>query len=120
MRSFINSRYVFLSRNYRIIVLFFILGVFTPRIYSQTNQELINKGKALYTANCTACHNRDPKKNGTLGPDIFGSSLELLTLRILKLEYPKGYVPKRKSKAMRKLPHLAKNIPAIHAFLNTK
>ena len=79
---------------------------------------LAEKGKAVYFANCTTCHNSDPHRPGTLGPDVWGSSLALLEARILRAEYPPGYDSKRKSKAMVALPHLRGDIPAIHAFLN--
>jgi hypothetical protein len=32
-------------------------------------------------------------------------------------QYPDGYVPKRKTKIMKKLPQLEKDIPNIHAWI---
>jgi mono/diheme cytochrome c family protein len=40
------------------------------------------KGKAVYLSNCIACHNPDPNKPGSIGPDVASSSLELITARI--------------------------------------
>jgi mono/diheme cytochrome c family protein len=80
--------------------------------------DLVRRGRAVYNGNCTACHATDPHKAGTLGPDLFGSSLELLEARVLRGDYPPGYEPKRKSQAMPKLPHLKDDLPALHAFLN--
>jgi hypothetical protein len=37
----------------------------------------------------------------------------------MKISYPPNYVPKRKSKSMIALPQLEKEIPAIHAYLNS-
>ena len=37
------------------------------------------KGKVVYNANCVSCHNLDPKKQGSIGPQIYGSSKELLS-----------------------------------------
>lgn len=80
--------------------------------------DLASRGRAVYLANCTACHNSDPHRAGALGPEIAGSSLALVEARVLRAEYPPGYEPKRKSKAMVALPQLQAEIPAIVAFLN--
>ncbi|NJM09811.1 MAG: cytochrome c [Bdellovibrionaceae bacterium] len=76
-------------------------------------------GKRLYATHCTACHNPDPKKEGGLGPAVFGSSLELLERRLVHGDYPPGYKPKRDSKVMARLPFLKDEIPALHAYLNS-
>lgn len=81
-------------------------------------QALIETGKKIYRSQCIACHNFDITKDGVQGPAIAGSSLELLEARIMRLEYPAGYKPKRATKNMRALPMLKKYIPALHAFLN--
>ena len=44
--------------------------------------------------------------------------MELLEARVVRGEYPPGYEPKRKSKAMVPLPQVKADIPALHAFLN--
>src|SRR4051812_38114819 len=75
---------------------------------------LVSEGKSSYQANCTACHNGDPKKPGALGPELFGSSMELIKARVLKGEYPQGYKPKRQTRLMTPLPHLKGDIPALH------
>jgi mono/diheme cytochrome c family protein len=80
--------------------------------------ELAQRGRMIYLTACTACHNGNPRVAGALGPDVFGSSLELLTARIMGAKYPAGYKPKRPSHTMAPLPHLRAEIPALHAFLN--
>jgi mono/diheme cytochrome c family protein len=82
--------------------------------------KLLAKGKLVYFSNCISCHNRDPKLPGSLGPEIFGSTLELLTARILRAEYPAGYTPKRQSHAMPAQPHLSGDVDALTAYLNKK
>ena len=77
------------------------------------------RGKLVYQATCTACHSSDPTKAGSLGPEIWGSSLELLEARILRSEYPKGYTPKRNTHIMQPLPQVQKDIPALQAYLNS-
>ena len=78
------------------------------------------RGKLVYNANCISCHNRNPKLPGSIGPDVFGSSKELLTARLLYGKYPDGYKPKRESHLMPPLPHLANEIEALTAFLNAQ
>jgi len=80
--------------------------------------DLAARGKAIYIANCAACHNPDPAKEGALGPAVSGSSMELLEARILRAEYPPGYTPMRDSALMLKLPHLERELPALYAYLN--
>jgi mono/diheme cytochrome c family protein len=80
---------------------------------------LESRGKSVYMANCTACHNPDPRLVGSIGPDIAGSSLELITARVLHQAYPPGYTPKRKSSVMPALPFLERDLPALHAYLNS-
>lgn len=77
------------------------------------------RGKSSYMANCTACHNPDPRLAGSIGPEIAGSGLELITARVLHQAYPPGYKPKRTSRLMAPLPFLANDLPALHAYLNS-
>lgn len=80
--------------------------------------KLIARGKLVYNAHCISCHNRNPKLPGSLGPEVYGSSKELLTYRLMKAEYPKGYRPKRESSLMPALPQLVGDIDALQFFLN--
>ena len=75
------------------------------------------RGKAVYAANCTACHNVDPSKAGSLGPELKGSTRELVEARVMRAEYPAGYTPKRTSKLMPALPKLSTDIDALAAYL---
>ena len=79
----------------------------------------IGRGKALYHAACTACHHSDPKKEGSLGPPVWGASFMLLKKRIQEGTYPEGYQPKRTTKLMQPLPHLSEeDVRAIYVYLN--
>ena len=80
---------------------------------------LASNGRATYLSNCIACHNPDPRQAGSVGPDIAFSSLELIEARVTKAQYPTGYKPKRESHMMPPFPQLAKEVPAIHAYLNS-
>ena len=79
---------------------------------------LVQRGKQVYQTHCIACHNSNPRQAGSLGPDVWGSSKELLTARILEAKYPPGYAPKKAGAGMPPLPHLKPEIDAIHAYLN--
>jgi mono/diheme cytochrome c family protein len=77
----------------------------------------VERGRVIYMSNCVVCHNPDPNLPGSQGPDIAGSSRELVEDRVLHLSYPPGYTPKRKTHAMRAIPTLAPEIDNIVAFL---
>ena len=79
--------------------------------------EAWRRGRAVYIANCTACHNRDPSRDGPLGPAILGSSKELLEALLLRGEYPPNYKPKRPTKTMPTFPFLEPEIPYLAAYL---
>ena len=78
---------------------------------------LVKRGKVVYESVCTSCHSRNPTQDGPLGPPLAGASLALLEAKVLRNEYPPGYVPKRDSKAMVPLPHVEPDLPAIEAYL---
>ena len=75
------------------------------------------RGRRVYLAQCTACHNSDPSKNGPLGPAVKGSSRELLEARVLRGVYPPGYKPKRGTAIMQPMPQLASALDDLAAFL---
>ena len=75
------------------------------------------RGRAVYLANCVACHNNDPTRDGPIGPAIKGSSKELLEARVLSTSYPPGYKPKRTTTVMPQFPYLKEEIPHLAAYL---
>lgn len=96
------------------------------KVVAEKKNEILNlssdpeKGKAVYNANCIPCHNYDPQKPGSIGPQIYGSSMELLSDKINLGKYPKNYKPKRSTKIMPLLPHLNQQLSNLHAFLNAR
>lgn len=92
----------------------------TKNSAQQTPIDPVARGKQVYQSNCIACHNVDPHKPGAIGPDVWGSSQELIEARVLHGSYPAGYKPKRESRTMAALPYLKDEIPALAAFLNAK
>ncbi len=83
----------------------------------RTQEELVAAGRAVYNANCTACHNMNPAQDGALGPAVAGASYELLEARIVHGNYPEGYEPKRPSRIMVALPHLEPKLEELTAYL---
>ncbi|MBI3031494.1 MAG: cytochrome c [Candidatus Rokubacteria bacterium] len=75
------------------------------------------RGRQVYLAQCTACHNSDPSRDGPLGPAVKGSSRELLEARVLRGTYPPGYRPKRATAVMQPMPQLASALDDLAAFL---
>jgi mono/diheme cytochrome c family protein len=75
------------------------------------------RGRQVYLANCTACHNQNPSLPGALGPELKGASRELLEARVIRGQYPPGYTPKRSTSIMPPQPALATDIPALADFL---
>ena len=75
------------------------------------------KGKAVFMANCIACHNMDPAKVGPIGPAIKGASKELLEAKVINNTYPAGFKPQRDTKIMPPLPHLKANLDDLAAYL---
>jgi mono/diheme cytochrome c family protein len=80
-------------------------------------EDLAERGRRVYASNCIACHNMNPAIVGALGPEIAGSPRALVETRVLRAEYPPGYKPKRDTKLMIPLPHLANEIDALTAYL---
>jgi len=75
------------------------------------------RGKRIYLAQCTSCHNSDPSRDGPVGPAIKGSSQALLEARVLRGNYPPGYTPKRKTSLMPPQKALESVIPDLAAYL---
>ena len=75
------------------------------------------RGRQVYLGSCIACHNADPSSPGPVGPEVKGSSKELLETKLLRGTYPSGYKPKRPTSVMPPQPQVEKDIPALAAYL---
>ena len=75
------------------------------------------RGRTVYNSQCTACHNFDPSQPGPVGPEIKGSSRELIEAKVLRGSYPPGYKAKRPTAVMPPQPQLAGDIDALAAYL---
>jgi mono/diheme cytochrome c family protein len=78
-----------------------------------------SEGSALYKTRCASCHNVNPTKPGSIGPDLAGSSLELITLKTQKRQYPKGYKPKRKTRIMPQIKLSEKQLESLFKYVNS-
>ena len=79
--------------------------------------EAERRGRASYMNVCIACHHANPNRDGTLGPAIAGSPLELLEAKVLRGQYPPGYAPKRTTKVMPPFTYLRDKLPDIAIYL---
>ena len=75
------------------------------------------RGRQVYLSQCVSCHGPDPAQAGPIGPQIRGSSKELLDAKVVNGTYPAGYAPKRPTKVMAPLPALAGDIGALADYL---
>jgi cytochrome c2 len=98
------------------VLIFFTATMLVSLLLSSISEA--NSGKAIYQSRCTSCHNTNPTKPGNIGPDIAGSSLELITLKTQKREYPKGYKPKRKTRIMPKIVLSGGQLKELHAYIS--
>lgn len=89
----------------------------------QADTETLEKGRRLYVSNCMRCHNADPNKKGSIGPEMVDAPLLVMTSKVMTGKYPdplpEGFVPKRKTKAMTRIPKLKDDIPAIWAYVQS-
>ncbi len=83
----------------------------------------IEKGKAIYLSACIKCHNKDPNVKGPIGPEMVDAPLEVMQAKVATGRYPEvlpeGFVPKRKTKQMTKFPQYLKDVPSIHAYVQS-
>lgn len=86
-------------------------------------EDLTSKGRRLYLSNCIQCHNKDPNLKGSIGPAMVDAPIEVMTSKVMTGLYPNplpaGFVPKKTTKSMRKIPKLQKDIPAIYAWVQS-
>jgi mono/diheme cytochrome c family protein len=83
----------------------------------------IGRGRRIYLSTCIQCHNKDPNLKGPIGPEIVDAPLEVMHAKVMTGKYPEklpaGFLPKRKTRAMRPLPQFQKDIPSIHAYVQS-
>ncbi len=83
----------------------------------------IEKGHQIYLSQCIACHNKDPNVKGAIGPELVDAPVDLMKIKVVTGRYPEvlpdGFVPKRKTKLMKKFPQFEADVPSIHAWIQS-
>lgn len=86
-------------------------------------KENLERGRRVYLSTCIRCHNKDPNVKGSIGPEMVDAPLEVMYAKVMTGRYPEvlpeGFVPKRKTKTMQKLPQHEKDVPYIHAYVQS-
>lgn len=65
-----------------------------PVVPANVDAKLWRRGRVMYKARCTTCHNSNPDLAGSVGPKLRGVSEELLRERLAN---GKGAMPPQKS-----------------------
>mgnify|MGYP001255706578 CR=1 FL=1 len=106
----------------RFFIICTIVIIFTGcnnKTSSSKRSEAYYRGESVYRQVCISCHNIDPRKVGSLAPDIAGSTLEVVKSMIMTGKPPKGVDPKWPDKEMAALPNLEEKIPDIYEYLSS-
>ena len=104
-----------------LIILIFCLASFNanPSTRIPTDQVSIQEGKRVYLTTCVTCHNSNPHKPGSIGPDLYTTPREVFQSKVPSGLYPKGYTPKRKTRVMPKFKHLTNKVDAIYNYIRS-
>jgi len=98
-----------------------LAGVLATLVLAGCEQAKLNpqaeRGRSVYNSQCTACHAFDPSQPGPVGPELKGSSRDLLEAKVLRGTYPSGYKPKRQTSVMPPQPQVAPDVPALAEYL---
>ena len=108
----------FAVRGWMVVLLWVSVACVVSACSQPTSLPAVERGRHVYLANCITCHNPDPTRPGSAGPEVAGASRELLAARVLHAAYPPGYTPKRPTHQMVALPQLAERIDDLAAFLD--
>ena len=106
-----------------LLFFFWIFGCHPSSLETKQNKNInihptATRGRAIYQTQCTACHHSNSRKNGVIGPDVYGSSQAVIQSHILGEKNPLGYEPKAPQQKMPPLPHLKDEIESLFLYLN--
>lgn len=103
-----------------ILILVFTLFSFDSEAQRiPTDQIDIQEGKRVYIINCVRCHNSNPNKPGTIGPDLVTTPLEVFRTKVSTGLYPSGYASKRRTRIMPKFPKLKDKTDLIYKYIQS-
>ncbi len=80
---------------------------------------IVDKSEAIYKNNCMQCHNANPNKAGSIGPDLVSTPKEAFIMKVVEGKYPEGYTPKRKTKAMPVFKKYKNDVEALYNYVQT-
>ena len=103
-----------------IILIFSIVSFnYKDELKIPTDQTLIQEGKRIYMSTCAQCHNTNPHKPGSIGPDLYSTPEKVFYTKVPEGKYPEGYKPKRSTKVMPKFKHLTNRIDMIYNYIRS-
>lgn len=75
--------------------------------------------EAIYKNQCMQCHNANPNKAGSIGPDLVSTPKEAFMLKVVEGRYPEDYTPKRKTKVMPVFKKYKDDVEALYNYVQT-
>lgn len=88
-----------------------------------SNEPDLERGRKVWITTCNQCHNKDPNIKGAIGPEVVDAPIEVMLHKVETGLYPDplppGFVPKRKTKAMRPLKQHVKDVPSIWMYVQS-
>lgn len=84
-----------------------------------TDQVTIQEGKRVYLITCAKCHNTNPHKPGSIGPDLYSTPENVFHTKVPNGTYPSGYTPKRRTKIMPRFKNLTNKVDAVYKYIRS-
>jgi mono/diheme cytochrome c family protein len=78
-----------------------------------------DEGAVIYKTVCSKCHNVNPTKPGSIGPELFTTPKEVFRTKVITGTYPVNYKPKRKTRIMPKFKNLTTKIDLIYNYIRS-
>lgn len=88
-------------------------------LFSRSIPTNVTNGRLIYENRCIKCHSVNPTRNGSIGPELFTTPLEVFKTKLKTGTYPKDYVPKRKTKIMPKFPDLTGKEELLYNYVRS-
>jgi mono/diheme cytochrome c family protein len=77
------------------------------------------EGKRLYVLYCVSCHNSQPSKPGSIGPELITTPSDVFRTKVPYGTYPSWYKSKRRTKAMPRFPSLKDKTDLIYKYIHS-
>jgi mono/diheme cytochrome c family protein len=103
----------------KLILLTLVLSGAAEATRIPTNETIQREGKRIYLGTCVRCHNVDPRKAGSIGPELYTTPLDVFRTKVPEGKYPSGYTPKRRTKIMPKFPDLTNKVDWVYDYVRS-